>query len=308
MNWLTITFIAYFLLSLEIVLDKFLLSSKRVSHPVLYAFYSAATGLFSLIFIPFGSHALDYAKILYYLIGGIVFIYGMLSLFFALNKGEASRVMPVVGAVVPIVTFFLSIIYLGESLFLNEVSGIIFLIIGGLLISLDYSPKSKAKFFSGFKMAVLSGFLLAIAATMFKKCYAQDNFINVYVWTRIGAFLGILSFFLTPEWRVIILKSLSKFKKPEKENKKSGALYIISRSMGGAGSILKEKATSFAAASVTVVNALVSVEYVFVFILSIGFSLWFPSFFEERKDLKTIIQKIAAILIITAGIYLIFKQ
>jgi drug/metabolite transporter (DMT)-like permease len=308
MSWLAITLFAYFLLALEIVLDKFLLSSKRVSHPAIYAFYSATTGLFALVFIPFGFHSISYLEVIYRLIAGIIFIYGMLALFSALNESEASRVAPVVGAVVPIAVFFLSIMFLGDRFSGKEILGLTLLIVGGLLISLDFSQKQKFKLFIGFKRSIIAGILLAIAAALFKEFYRHDNFLNVYIWTRIGAFSGILFFFLIPVWRKIILSSLSKFKNPEKENQKSGALYIISRSMGGLGSILKEKAASLAAASVTLVNALVSAEYVFVFLMGIGFSLWFPQVFKERKDLRTTVQKVVSILIITLGIMLVFRH
>lgn len=304
MSWLAITLLAYFLLALEIILDKFLLSSRRVSHPVLYTFYSAATGLFALVFVPFGFHFLGCIEIFYYLAGGIVFIYGMAAFFSAIAESEASRVAPVIGAVVPITILFLSLIFLNERFAGKEILGFFLLIFGGLFISLDF--KQKFRLFSGFKKSVVAGILLATAATIFKGLYNHDNFINVYVWTRIGAFCGALFFFLVPRWRKIIFASLLKFKKPEKENQRSGALYVISRVLGGSGSILKEKATSFAAASVTFVNALVSIEYVFVFVLGVGFSIWFPEVFKEKKDWKTVAQKIASIFIITAGIALMF--
>jgi len=308
MNWLAITIFAYFLLAMEVVLDKFLLSSKRVSHPAIYTFYSATTGLFALVFIPFGFHLISYADVFFRLVGGIIFIYGMLALFSALNKSEASRVAPVVGAVVPMTVFFLSLIFLGDRFTGREIFGILLLIFGGLLISLDFSSERDSRFFSGLKWSVSAGILLAISATIFKGFYNHDNFINVYIWTRIGAFTGILFFFLVPEWRKIIWNSLLKFKNPEKEHQTTGALYIISRAMGGLGSILKEKATSFIAASVTLVNALVSVEYVFVFLMGIGFSLWFPTVFKEKKDIGTAVQKIVSILIITIGIVLVFRH
>jgi uncharacterized membrane protein len=308
MPWLAITFFAYFLLAMEVVLDKFLLSSKRVSHPAIYAFYSGTTGLFALVFIPFGFHAISQADIFFRLGSGIIFIFGMLSLFYALNKSEASRVAPVVGAVVPMTVFFLSLIFLGERFAEKEIIGIFLLIFGGLLISLDFSRERNSRLFDGLKWSVLAGVLLAVSATIFKGFYNRDNFINVYIWTRIGAFLGVLFFFLVPEWRRVVFSSLLKFKKPEKEHKTTGALYIISRAMGGLGSILKEKATSLIAASVTLVNALVSVEYVFVFLMGIGFSIWFPRVFKEKKDLGTAIQKIVSIMIIALGIMLVFKH
>lgn len=308
MNWLAISSLAYFLLALEVVLDKFLLSSKRVSHPAIYTFYAGTLGLFALVFAPFGFHNLSYQAIFFRFLSGVVFIYGMLFLFWAFSKSETSRVVPVVGAIVPIITLALSFIFLNERLSENHIIGIILLTLGGLWISYDWDGIGKYKLFSGFQFSVLAGILLAISAVMFKSFYNQDNFIDVYVWTRIGAFLGVLTFFLNPAWRAEILNSLFKFKKPKKEHKSSGFLFVLVRAIGGTGSILKEKATSFIPASVTIVNALVSVEYVFVFVLGVVFSLWLPDIFEEKKDWKSIAQKIISIFIIAFGLALVAKK
>ena len=307
MDWLAISVAAYFFLALEVVLNKFLLSSKRVSHPVIYTFYAGITGVFVLVFIPFGFHSVGLEDALIRFLGGIIFMYAMLAFYLALSKSEASRVTPVVGAAIPVATFFFSMAFLGERLGSWEIAGLFFLVVGGLWISYDFSPERKSRLFHGFYYSILAGLMLAVAFTIFKGLYAGDNFINVFIWTRIGAFIGILSFFLVPKWRSAIIGSLHKFKKPEKEHKSSGFIFILARALGGSGSILKEKATSFATASVTIVNALVSIEYVFVFILGVIFSLWVPRAYEEKKDWKSIAQKILAIVLITTGLFLVSK-
>lgn len=305
MNWLAVATIAYFLLSLEIIFDKFLLSSKRVSHPVVYAFYSGTFGLFALVFSPLGFHLVPLGGIFFRFLAGIIFIYGMLALIFAISKSEASRVTPVVGAVIPIVLFFLAFIFLGEHLRFKEVIGLVLLIFGGLFISYDFSDGCEKGLFKGFYWSLLAGALLAISAVFFKGFYRHDNFYNVFIWTRIGAFLGILSFFLVSDWRKILLGSLSKFKKPQKEHKASGIMFTLAKATGGTGSFLKEKAISLPLASVTIVNAMVATEYVFIFLLGIVFSFWFPTVFEEKKDWKSVAQKLGAIIIITTGIVFI---
>jgi len=294
-------------LALEIVLDKFLLSSERVSHPVIYAFYSGALGLFAVIigFFFGGLHQIGVAKIVFSFIAGTIFIYGMLALFFAVRKGEASRVLPVVGAIIPIATFFLSIFFLHEHLGLREALGIGALVLGGLLISFDLDKLEKRIFFKGFRASILAGFFLALSAIMIKVLYNGDNFLNVFAWTRAGAFLGTFSFFLIPAWRRAIFGSLLKFKNPERETQKSGLSFVLAKVLGGSGSFLKEFATSLVLASVTIVSALVSVEYVFIFMLSIIFSAWVPEVMQEKKDWKTILQKICAIVIIAIGISLV---
>lgn len=307
MNWLAVTIFAYFLLALEIILDKFLLSSERVSHPTIYAFYSGTLGLFAVIvgFFFGGIHWIVLPRAIFSFIAGAIFIYGMLALFFAVRKGEASRVLPVVGAVIPITTFFLSIFFLKERLGMRGILGIGVLVLGGLLISFDLDKLEKRIFFKGFRASLLAGFFLALSAIMIKALYNQDNFLNVFAWTRLGAFLGTLSFFFVPHWRRAILGSLFKFKKPEKNHQKSGVSFVLAKILGGSGSFLKEFATSLTFASVTIVSALISVEYVFIFILSIIFSTWVPEVMQEKKDLKTILQKICAIGIIALGIVLV---
>lgn len=303
MSYVVIAIVAYFLVALQVILDKFLLSSKRVSHPAIYAFYSGLLSLATLpIFSPLGFYWAGWTMSINYLLTGAVFTYGVLCLFFALKKSEASKVTPVVGAIIPAATFFLSIIFLGEQLGRIQAIGVIILIFGGLLISFDLPLKLEKKFFAGFPQAISAGILLAIAFTAFKYFFERDSFSNVFIWTRIGLFAGALSLLSSSFWRKIILASLLKFKKPERENTRTGMLFIFNKILGGTGSALTNYA--IALGSVTVVNALVSVEYIFVFLLGLIFSFWLPKIFAEKGKFWDIAQKIGAIIIITFGIIL----
>ncbi len=331
MSWVLVAIIAYFLVAWQVILDKFLLSSKRVSHPAIYAFYSGLLSLAALpIFYPFGFHWISGGKILFYFLAGMVFTYGVLCLFFALKKSEASQVAPVTGAVIPVATFFLSIFFLGEQLGWIQIAGVAALIFGGLLISFDLPIRvnpitlgrinkffpihflnslifvkgdGARKFFAGFWHTILAGILLAVAFTAFKYFFERDSFSNVFIWTRLGLFAGALSLLLFPFWRRAILESLKKFKKPERENTRTGMLFVFNKILGGTGSALTNYA--IALGSVTAVNALVSVEYIFVFILGLIFSFWLPKIFKEQGAFWDIAQKIGAIIIITFGIILI---
>lgn len=304
MNYISIAIFAYFLVGLEVILDKFLLTSKRVSHPSIYAFYVGMMSLFALVLIPFGFHTLSFGRAILSIIAGIIFTYGILSLFFAINKSEASRVMPVVGAIIPIVTFILSGFLLSERLRYVQLFGVSALIIGGLLISFDFPLRiNKKKFFEGFYYSIGAGILLAIAFTWFKHFFEHDNFSNVFIWTRIGLFFGAASLLLHKPWRKMILGSFGGFRNPNKEHYKTGSLFVINKALGGIGSILTNYA--IALGSVTIVNALVSTEYVFILLLSLVFSIKFPRIFQEKEDLLNITQKVLAIFIITVGVILI---
>lgn len=308
MNWLVIATIAYFLTALAVILDKFLLSSKKVSHPAIYAFYSGLLSLSAFFLFPFGFHSVNLNEAILSIFAGVIFIFGILSLFFALAKNEASQVIPTVGATTPVATYFFSMFLLGEKLGNYQIFGLFALIFGGLLISLEISgkgKKSKKGFFSGFSSSILAGVLLAVAFTLFKNLFGHDNFINVYIWTRFGLLAGSVFLLVHPSWRKAILNSLKGFKNPQDTNKRSGLLFVLNKILGGSGSILLNFAISIG--SVTLVNALVSIEYVFIFLLGIIFSHWFPNFFQERKNTAVILQKITAIIIITFGLVMVSR-
>lgn len=308
MAWLLIASLAYFLLATEKVLDKFLLASKRVSHPSIFAFYSGFFGLFALVFSPWGFHLVGPMQMTHAFASGIIFCYGMLLFFFAIERSEASRVAPVLDAVITITTYFVAIFILQERLDVKEMLGVFLLIIGGIWISYNYSKIKKEIFIPGFSFAVFAGIMLALATTYFKYLYRTDNFLNIYIWTRLGVLLGAFSFFLVPSWRKKILRSLLHFRKPaEKEKGKSGFIFVLAKSLGGLGNILKEKSVSLPLASVTIVNALASVEFVFIFVIGIFVSILLPKIYEEKRDARSVFQKSTAIIIIALGIFLVAK-
>lgn len=297
---------AYFLGALAVILDKFLLGSKRISSAPVYSFYIAIFGLFALFFLPFVGFSIpNPLQIFLSLSSGAIFSFGILALYFAIQKSEASRVTPVVGAIVPIITYFLSTIFSKEQLFSLQIFGVILLIFGGLLISFDLPLKiSKKKFFAGFYYSLLSGLLLALAYFLFKFVYEEQSFFNGFAWTRIGCFLSAMSYLLIPSWRKNIFSSFRGFKKPKKQEYQTGGLFIFNKVLGGMSSILLNGAISLG--SVTLVNSLISSQYVFILAIAFFAQKKYPFIFQEKLLFWDWAQKIAAIALIGAGIFLIY--
>lgn len=300
MKFIIVAIFAYFLISIQVILDKFLLSSQRVSHPSVYAFYTGVLSLVSFILIPAGVYWSNAELFFQYTISGVIFIYGVLFLFFALKDNEASRVMPVVGAIIPLVT----LIFFRETLHLSQIFGVGLLIGGGILVSWKMSDEHKRrKLFKNFSYCVWAGILLAIASIMFKELYHTGEFFHVFVWTRLGLAIGALSLLIHPLWRKIIIRSVHAFKKSKRAHVSTSGLFVGNKIVGGAGSILLHYAISLG--SVTIVNALVSVEYALILVLGVGLSVKFPKIFHEQYRTSDIIEKVVAIIIITAGVVLV---
>lgn len=299
---------SYFLGALTVILDKFLLGSKRISSAPVYSFFVALFGLFAVAFIPFVGFSVPSGwQIFLSLLGGALFSYGILALYFAIQKSEASRVTPIVGAIIPVVTYFLSLVFSSEKLVLIEIIGIAFLIFGGLLISFDLPLKiNKKKFFAGFYASLLAGFILALSYFVFKFVYNEQTFFNGFIWTRIGCFLASGSYFLVPKWRKEIFKSFKEFKKPKKKEYQTGVLFVGNKILGGISSILLNAA--IAMGSVTLVNSLISSQYVFVLFLAYFAHKNFPFIFGEKLYFWDWAQKIGAIILIGTGVVLIFSK
>lgn len=308
MNYIVVAIIAYLLIALGVVIDKFLLSSKRVSHPAIYAFYSGILSFFTIfIFAPFGFHWTNLTSTIGMALVGLVFFAGMVSIFYAIKKGEASRVVPLVGVIIPLISLLIEGVIFRQPFSAQEILGIIILVFGGFLISFDLPLEiGKKKFFAGFFQAILAGFFLAIAYLgfdYFSEIYKDDGFSNVFIWTRFGLTLGSILILIIPAWRKIILKSIFGAKKQKSKNLRTANLFFLNKILNGTGSALINYAIFLGSA--TIVNALISVEYVFVFIVVAIFHAIFPKIFAERNKLSDILQKVIAILVVAVGIVFI---
>ncbi len=312
MLWILLTISAYLFGAVANILDKFLLGSKRFSSAPVYAFYVGVFSLWALFFAPFGLRMPNASGLTLCLLSGAIFLFGILLLYFAIGRAQASRVVPVVGAVLPLATFLISLPFKTETLSLFQILGILLLIFGGLLISFDLPLRlGKKKFFSGFLYAIGAGILLAMAYVLFKYLSqnvfgylsAKENFVTWYVWTRVGGFVGTLGLLLVPTWRQDIFKSFHTHRKNKKEALGTGAIFVGNKIVGGLSALLLNLA--FTLGSVTLINALVSIQYVFVLILAWYFSKNYHKIFSEKLSFWDWAQKLIAVGIIAVGIFLI---
>jgi len=213
--------------------------------------------------------------------------------------------LPVVGVIIPIVTYSIEYFFLENILNNLRILGIGLLLIGGLIISFEFPLHLKQKkFFQGLYPSLIAGILIGIAFSAFSYFYDRERaFISVFIWTRLGLVAGALSLLIFTSWRKIILNSLRNFQQDKKEKIKTSNLFVGNKVLGGAGSILVNYAISLG--SVTAVNALISIQYVFIFLIGIVFAKAFPHFFEEKHDRISILQKLVAISLVGLGLVLI---
>jgi len=305
MNWLFLAITAYFLLALSYVLDKFLLAD-RIPKPDIYTFYVSLLSAASLILIPFGFYWQGIYWMAFSLFSGLIFIYALLFYYLALKDNEVSRVAPLIGSIVPIATFLIAWALLNERLGIWNLGGLIFLVSGGFLISFDLPLKSK-KIFKGFCYSLISGILFALAYSLFKYVYGNGEFINGFIWTRLGLLMGGISLFAFPVFRKNIILSFhnlfEKRKNKRKKNAGTAILFILNKIFGGGSSILLNYAIFLG--SVSLVQPVSSLQFFFILILVSLVSIKYPGMFNEKLYFWDWAQKIGAIVIIAAGMILV---
>ncbi|MBU3924804.1 DMT family transporter [Patescibacteria group bacterium] len=298
--WIIITIIAHLLNAIVFIIDKHLVS-KTVMKPVAYAFYSCIFLFVYLALIPFGFVVSEFKYTIIGIALGVLFTFILLVFYKAIQAGESTRIVPAVGGLTPVFTFILAYLFIGERLEITQVIALVLFIFGGFLLSSKIS-KEHLKIIKGAKMAVLAAFLFAIYYTLMKFLFSHISFLSGFIIIQIGAFLGAVILALPARNRKAIFAPASAAGAMKKE-----ALYLFvpDKILGAVAGFLIPYAISMEAASVTVINSLQAVQYVFLLVFAIILSKKFPSFFKEQIGEKVIKRKIAAIILIGIGLLII---
>ena len=296
--WFVVALIGYVCLGLVYVLDKFILT-KSVSKPVVYTFYSTIFMLGAIIFLPFTKDSLSGIDMLWALVSGLAFGFGLWAIYVAVKIGEASHINPFIGAVVAVSTYWLSSLFLGENLTVLQIWGIIILIAATFLLSFEKSHKHNG-FHIGFVWAVLGGILFAISHVSAKYLYMNYDFFTAFIWTRFTiGFVGIILLLFSSSVRSVFKYKNKKTSKKTKNKKHVFALVASDKLLGVIGVILVQYA--IAIGSVTLVNALAGVQFVIMFAVIYFLTKFYPKILKEYFTKRELVVEVVAILFIVVG-------
>lgn len=300
MSWFAVALLGYAALAVTFVLDKFILT-ESVSQPVVYTFYSTIFMLGALLAVPFGVELLVGWEWAIAIASGLGFGFGLWFMFIGVKSGEASHVNPFVGAVTTVGTFGLAAAFLGESLTSGQQLGTLILCIAVFLLSF-FTEQGKLAIQSSFGWGVLAGLAFAISHVAAKYLYEVYPFLTGFVWTRatIGL-VGIFCLFFPAVWRSFQKKEVATTQQPALQFGKRYAIAIVvsNKVLGVVGTVLIQVA--IAIGSVTLVNALVGLQYAFMFVIIYLFSRFAPQLFKERFTRFELITETLAILLVVVG-------
>jgi len=305
--WLILSIVGYIILAVVSIMDKYLLSQAKVK-PALYTFYSSVFVLPILLAVPFGVSFLnspfDWCMAL---LSGVTFALAMWAMFLGLEKSEVSHIGPLIGAATPFFVVLFSRLFMTEILSSRQFLAIIFLIVGSLVISFEKSKKYSG-WHLGMLWGVLSGLLFAISHVSVKYLYAHYDFLSGFVWTR--AAIGLMGIFLLCHPAVYQTLFFPKFIDKIKNiffsaTSPSDSIFLVGvdKILSVIGIILIQYAISIG--SVSLVNALNGLQYVFLIILVLVLSRFWPKKFKEDYSKGELFQEIIASAIIVFGLFLL---
>jgi len=298
MEWIFFLVIAYFLIALAALADKFVLT-KALPEPVAYAVTVSTVGLVGLVLIPFGFVVPNLWQLFISLVAGFGYTLSIFCLYKAVKFSEVSRVYTLVGAITAISTFIFSYIFLAERLSFFQLVAFFILLFGGVLINLEFK---KGKFLSrSFIFAILAGIIFGISYVASKYVYANQIFTSGFVWIRIFAFIGAMLFLVNRNnWH----KVRQSFTATSPMRRRSSQLMLFAgQAVGGLGFLLLNYVISLSSVSITL--AAQGLQYAFVLVLVLILAKRFPQIWQERFSPLILTQKIAAIFLIGAGLVLL---
>ncbi len=304
MAWLLAGIIPPVLWALVNHTDKYLLSRARHRSSVeVLMVYST---LFSLIILPtllyfaYSELFLSWQQVIIQIIGGILLTLSIYFYLKALDKDEASVVMPF-ALLVPVFGYFFSYFLLGEVLTSKELIACVLIVAGALVLSLEFEEERKIKIKHGVLLLMIlhTGFQAA-QETLFKFVTIENSFLVSLFWLHIG--IAVCGFIL-----VITQKELfGNFTDSVRVNGRViFGVNFVSEAMSSVGYMVQNYASLLA--PIAIIMSLNGYQPVFVFVFGIIFTIFVPNLVSERIKLKHLIHKGSAILIILIGTILIAK-
>lgn len=297
MLWIYIAVISYLFTAVANILDKFLLT-RFLKAPAIYAFYVGVLQILIVVLIPFGVMipALNLLGIA--LVAGALFTIGLFWMYKGFLQGETTRVATLIGGSLPIYTFILSYFFLGERLSHNQLWAFLFLILGMFTITFEAVARTfqKTRSNSYIRISLFAGLLFSLAFVGSDLMYTELGFITGFFWLRIGSFLMAVLFLLVPLFRSQIVSDL---RRPGKEQGRAKSLVLTNQLIGSAGFVLLNIAIDLG--SVTLVNALQGLQYVFIFIIAAILGKWIREV-REPSSPRIALEKAIAIIFILIGL------
>jgi len=294
MSWITAAILATILFTLCVIFDKFF-GSKKIK-----SVYSFAI-LLNIIYFPFTFITAYIMRdtfklslgVLYSFLAGASWFTMWIFYWKALQKGEPSRVAAVFFTS-PIFSALLGLIFLNEGLSLFKWAGIVTIVLGAVLSSLGGESHKRDT-----KVAYLFALIAAVFA-------AIGNALSKFAMADLPPLMvNCVAYFTTIPFYIFLLKDrlVSTEVKNSLKNVRMLGQFIF-RGILGYGAIMLNM-TAMGLGTVSLVVAIGGSQPILILLISLLLSVLFPHMIHEELGKKTLLPKLAALVLTVAGVVMI---
>jgi len=305
MNWFLLAFGAPFLWAIVNIADNYLVAKysqkeKERSSGGLVLFSSLIGIVMALIIGIFTSNIFNIIlvdKLLLLMAGGLSVVWIILYLY-AIEIEDISVIVPWF-LTIPIFGYILGYIFLGEVLSAKQILGSIVILLGLMLISVDFFNLKKSIKKRTIIYILLASIIVAISGIIFKYVTIEGNFWVSSFWEYLGlGSIGLILYIFVPKYRREFMYM------HKMGGRKIFIVNIISELMTIGGNLM----TNFALllAPVSMVYLVGSFQPAIVLFLTIIGTKFFPHIINENISKKVILQKIISIIIMIVGSIFLF--
>jgi drug/metabolite transporter (DMT)-like permease len=284
------------------VIDKSLLQ-KTFKRPATYVGLIGSLSIVVVALFPFGVTMPTFTGMIWMACSGIAFSISLWLFFFALSKGEASRVVPVVGSLIPLFTLAGTAAFLNERLSLTQFVGFAFLLVATIILSGGgKAPLSSTTI----RMAVCAAMLFAAASVFGKLAYDAFGFLTTFTWSRLWGVAAALAILATDRVAVAEVHAALGFSERTTSRKQPAsafALVLFGQALGSMGFVGIQYATALGSAAI--VNALQAVQYAFLVIIALVLRDRAATLLGEDLTPRTLMRKIMGIILVGFGLWLV---
>lgn len=291
-NGVFIAIIAHGLIGISLVWDKILLHRPATRSLANYVFWLGALSILGLLLIPFGFKPPPAGMAGLAVGTGMMHLAAVWFYYVALNRGEASETLAVMGGFAPLATALIAIPLLSRPLGDTGLPAFALMVAGGFVMFASEKMDWRAILPS----VLWSAGLFGLVNVLQKIVFSSTGFVTGYVFFTFGTFLGAMALLLHPVWRAQILQS------SEEAPPRSRLWYFVNRFISGVGSFLIFFAIS--RTNPAIVSAISGWRYAIIFLGAFLVTKVRPDWLREDFRRRALIGKTVATGMIVAGLVL----
>lgn len=291
--WIYFVLIAELIWAFTSLFDKIILSKGYIKNPFVFIVFNGLMNVLLLFLLPFFDfEPLSKLDLFIALTAGLFLTFGVLFYYKAVQSEEISRVL-MLWQFIPIFVLVMSFLFLGEILTKNHFVGFLLLLVAGLVISYK-KVNGKLKLSNAFYFMLGSTLLISVYYVISKHIYGITSFWNAFMWLRVAAFSGVF---------VLLIPSIRKQFITTMKNMGSSIKGLLGFKMIIDFSAFIFLGFAILNGPISLISALGSATApIFIFFITLFTSIYLPNVIKEEIGKKSILTKVAAILLIIIGI------